>query len=205
MGPQEKAKLVEIPANWVEKLLPNSRGSVQELLAHKMPYQRPSANETAAMAYLAADLPSSPEFDPTTLAMPPTSVIREIALTLRSAPPAMIYRSIRCAHIPGKQDTYPLWVVSYWVELRLVQDYRQLWDSAVHALETRIQQKTSDELGPNTLDRVLAMPWYSDLRGFQESDSKGIVSLCKPTAWLKTTEIDQMLELLDNNSELGRS
>ncbi|KAJ7873026.1 hypothetical protein B0H13DRAFT_1895135 [Mycena leptocephala] len=106
------------------------------------------------MAYLAADLPSSPEFDPTTLAMPPTSVI---------------YRSIRCAHIPGKQDTYPLWVVSYLVELRLVQDYRQLWDSAVHALETRIQRKKSDELGPNTLDRA---------------------------------EIDQMLELLDNNSEL---
>ncbi|KAF8144091.1 hypothetical protein K438DRAFT_2102869 [Mycena galopus ATCC 62051] len=162
---KEKVKPGEIPVNWMEKLLPSLHGSIQELLAHKMPYQRPSARETAAIVYLTADLPSSPDFDPTTLAMPPTSVIREIVLALRSAPPAMIYRSILCAHIPGKQDTYPLWVVSYWAELRLVQETRQRWASAVHALETRIH-------------------------------------LCKPTASLKTTEIDQMLELLDNNAEL---
>jgi hypothetical protein len=57
MGSQEKAELVEIPPNWVEKLFPNSRGSVQELRAHKTPYQRPSAHETAALAYLRRTFP----------------------------------------------------------------------------------------------------------------------------------------------------
>ncbi|KAF8209587.1 hypothetical protein K438DRAFT_1960594 [Mycena galopus ATCC 62051] len=150
---QEKAKLLEIPANLLEKLFPSTRGSVQELSTHNIPYQRPSAHETSAMAYLRADIPSSSDIDPTTLPMPPTSVIGEIVQALRRAPTAMIYRSIRCAHIPGKQDTYPLWIVSYWAELRPIWEARQCWDSA-------------------------------------------------PTAWLKTTEIDEMLELLDNNAEL---
>ncbi|KAJ7794892.1 hypothetical protein B0H14DRAFT_2621492 [Mycena olivaceomarginata] len=67
------------------------------------------------MAYLGVDVPSSSDFDPTTLPMPPTLVIGEIVQALRRAPPAMIYKSIHCAHIPGKQDTYPLWIISDWV------------------------------------------------------------------------------------------
>ncbi|KAF8177946.1 hypothetical protein K438DRAFT_1605694 [Mycena galopus ATCC 62051] len=134
--------------------------------------------------------------------MPPTSVIGEIVQALCHAPTAIIYRSICCAHIPGKQDTYPLWIVSYWAELRPIREARQRWDSAVRALETRIQRNTSDLLGPAILDRILAMPWYSRLRGFHECEPEGVISFCKPTAWLKTTEIDQMLELLDNDVEL---
>ncbi|KAF8158684.1 hypothetical protein K438DRAFT_1777023 [Mycena galopus ATCC 62051] len=80
---QEKAKLLEIPANLLEKLFPSTCGSVQELSAHNIPYQRPSAHETSAMAYLRADIPSSSDIDPTTLPMPPTSVIGEIVQTLR--------------------------------------------------------------------------------------------------------------------------
>ncbi|KAJ6491004.1 hypothetical protein C8R45DRAFT_1137955 [Mycena sanguinolenta] len=126
----EKVKLVEIPADLLEKLFPSSHGSVQELRAHKIPYQRPSAHETAAMAYLTENVPSSIDVDPTTLPMPPTSVIGEIVQALRHAPLGVIYRSIRCAHIPGKQDTYPLWIISYWAELRPIREARQRWDSA---------------------------------------------------------------------------
>ncbi|KAJ7664788.1 hypothetical protein B0H14DRAFT_3539719 [Mycena olivaceomarginata] len=182
------------------------QGLLQETISVDMAKKRtlrPSAHETAVMAYLRADVPTSSDIDPTTLPMPPTSVIREIVQALRHASPAVIYRSIRCAHIPGKKDTYPLWIISYWAELRPILEARQRWDSAVHALETRIQRNTSDFLGPQILDRILAMPWYSSLRGFQESDPEGVIGLCKPTAWLKTTEIDQMLELLTNNAELS--
>jgi hypothetical protein len=46
MGSRWKAKLAEIPPNLVEKLFPSSHGTVQELRAHKIPYQR---HEIAAL------------------------------------------------------------------------------------------------------------------------------------------------------------
>jgi hypothetical protein len=48
----------------------------------------------------------------------------------------------------------------------------------------------------------LLVPRYSGLRGFNEIDVEGLVNLCKPTVWLKTTEINQILEILDDDEML---
>jgi hypothetical protein len=48
----------------------------------------------------------------------------------------------------------------------------------------------------------LLVPRYSGLRGFNEIDVEGLVNLCKPTVWLKTTEINQILEILNDDEML---
>ncbi|KAF8193569.1 hypothetical protein K438DRAFT_1536317, partial [Mycena galopus ATCC 62051] len=91
----------------------------------------------------------------------------------------------------------------YWAELRPLRESRKCWEGAIHALEERIQRnESSDRIAEQTLDRIFALPWYSGLRGFNESDVEGLVNLCKPTVWLKTTEINQMLEILDDDEML---
>ncbi|KAJ7922261.1 hypothetical protein B0H13DRAFT_2411763, partial [Mycena leptocephala] len=86
----------------------------------------------------------------------------------------------------------------YWAELETIRDARKCWDGVVHKLETRIERNPSDPLASQILDRILALPWYSGLRGFQERAVEGLANFCKPMAWFKTAEINQMLELLDD-------
>ncbi|KAJ7868042.1 hypothetical protein B0H14DRAFT_2572536 [Mycena olivaceomarginata] len=112
MEPQGKKEALRIPQNLLEKLLPSSHASVQELLAHKFPYQRPSANRTDAAAYLTEEAPTCPEGDVTTLAMPPVSVIQAIVHAVRGPGPGFKYKAISCAHIPGNKNTYPLWILT---------------------------------------------------------------------------------------------
>ncbi|KAJ7686423.1 hypothetical protein B0H14DRAFT_2654310 [Mycena olivaceomarginata] len=50
--PQETRELLKSPDNLLEKHFPSSQASVQELLVHKIPYQRPSAHKMEATAYL---------------------------------------------------------------------------------------------------------------------------------------------------------
>ncbi|KAJ7842627.1 hypothetical protein B0H14DRAFT_3139857 [Mycena olivaceomarginata] len=63
MEPKGRAEVLKIPQNLLEKLLPSSHASVQELLAHKIPYHRPSAARTDAAAYLVEDAPTCPKVD----------------------------------------------------------------------------------------------------------------------------------------------
>ncbi|KAJ7748707.1 hypothetical protein B0H14DRAFT_442914 [Mycena olivaceomarginata] len=115
------------------------------------------------------------------------------------------HRAISCTHILGNNNTYPPWILTYWAELRTLWESRKCWEGAIHALEEQIQQnnfESSVRIAEQTLDRVFALPWYSGLRGFDESDVEGLVNLCKPTVWLKTTEMNQMLEILDDNEML---
>ncbi|KAJ7190360.1 hypothetical protein GGX14DRAFT_380144, partial [Mycena pura] len=118
---------------------------------------------------------------------------------MRNAPTGEEYLSIRCEHIPGNKETYPLWLASYWVEIPTIRKARKHWDDAVHALEVCIERNPSDTLALRTLERILSLPWDTPLRGFHESDSSGLVNFCIPTAWLKTSQINQMLELMDDD------
>ncbi|KAF8179770.1 hypothetical protein K438DRAFT_1977134 [Mycena galopus ATCC 62051] len=109
-----------------------------------------------------------------------------------SMPPAPVIKAI----IRGRAQTY-------WAELRPLRKLQKCWNGAIHVLEERIRRKeSSDPLAEQTLDRVFALPWYSGRRGFDKCDVKGLANLCKPTVWLKTTEINQMLELLDDDEML---
>ncbi|KAF8145735.1 hypothetical protein K438DRAFT_1871338, partial [Mycena galopus ATCC 62051] len=135
--------------------------------------------------------------------MPPAPIIKAIIKALRRPRPGVKYTALSCAHIPGNRNTYPLWMLTYWAELGPLRELQKCWNGAIHALEERIRRKeSSDPLAEQTLDRVFALPWYSGLRGFDECDVKGLANLCKPTVWLKTTEINQMLELLDDDEML---
>jgi hypothetical protein len=87
-------KLVGILPNLVEKLFPGLCGSVQEVHAYKIPYQHPRTYEIVVLAYLRADVPT----------------YIYTAYKKYHTSPAVIYRSIHCTHILGKQDTYLLWI-----------------------------------------------------------------------------------------------
>ncbi|KAK7034269.1 hypothetical protein R3P38DRAFT_2519179 [Favolaschia claudopus] len=197
MLPQETQELLKIPQKLLEQLFPSSTASIQDLLAHKIPYQRPSAHQTQSSAYLHKRAPTRPEVDPTGLATPPPSVILEIIEALQLSPEEK-YTSIACAHIPGNHETYPLWILSYWAELGVLRNARKSWDLAIKSLETRINRKSSDVLAGEILDRVLVLPWASGLRGFDECGVEGLVNFCTPKAWFRTAEVNQMLELVDN-------
>ncbi|KAK6996843.1 hypothetical protein R3P38DRAFT_3626103 [Favolaschia claudopus] len=201
MLPREAQELLKIPENQLERLFPSSNALVQDLLAHKIPYERPSAHTTETSQYLSKDSPTCSDFDPTSLTAPPPALVHSLVEALRIEDQ---YGSVCCAHIPGHRERYPLWIVVYWAELRVVRASRKVWNDAVQALEARNQQNPSDSLALTILDRILRLPWYAGLRGFEECDVEGLANFCKPTAWFKTTEINQMLELLDEDEQLLR-
>ncbi|KAJ7878390.1 hypothetical protein B0H14DRAFT_2711753 [Mycena olivaceomarginata] len=145
MEPQGRLELLKIPQSLLEKLLPSSHASIQELLAHKIPYQRPSAARSDAAAYLKEEAPTHPEADVTTLAMPPASVIQAIIEALRAPLSGVKYMAVSCAHIPGSRNTYPPWIVSYWAELGPVRESQKCWNGTIHALEERIRKDESSD------------------------------------------------------------
>jgi hypothetical protein len=130
---------------------------------------------------LKEEAPTHPEADVTTLAMPPASVIQAIIEAMQAPLSGVKYMAVSCAHIPGSRNTYPLWIVSYWAELGPVRESQKCWNGVIHALEEQIRKdESSDPLTEQVLDRILALPWYSGLRGFYEANVEGLVRLCKP-------------------------
>ncbi|KAK7016497.1 hypothetical protein R3P38DRAFT_2542053, partial [Favolaschia claudopus] len=136
MLPPEAQELLKIPENQLERLFPSSNALVQDLLAHKIPYERPSAHTTETSQYLSKDSPTCSNFDPTSLTAPPPALVQSLVKALRIEDQ---YGSVCCAHIPGHRERYPLWIVVYWAELRVVRTSRKVWNDAVQALEARNQ------------------------------------------------------------------
>ncbi|KAJ7819860.1 hypothetical protein B0H14DRAFT_3736749 [Mycena olivaceomarginata] len=142
--------------------------SIQELLAHKIPYQRPSAARSDAAAYLKEEAPTHPEADVTTLAMPPTSVIQAIIEALWAPLSGVKY-------------------MAYWAELGPVWESQKSWNGAIQCTGEQIRKdESSDPLAEQVLDRILALPWYSGLQGFYEANVEGLM--------LELLDGDEMLQ-----------
>jgi hypothetical protein len=119
MRPREKHELLKIPENLLEKILPSLQATLQELLAHKIPYRCLSAHRVEATAYLMGRMPTCSNVNPTTLSIPPTMtwVIHNIVKAVCQPPPGVEHMSICYAHIPGNCDTYLICIASHWAEI----------------------------------------------------------------------------------------
>ncbi|KAJ7062654.1 hypothetical protein C8F01DRAFT_1134853 [Mycena amicta] len=139
-----------IPELVRQQLLPDKKLSIIRLLDFSLPIQRASTVATNASAYFCEEAPAIGHFDAHQLALPPSKVINDIAEGLAASPET---QSIRLAHLelPG---LYPLWLVSYWLEVEEVKAIRNTWRRAIADLRERrlcmkdgepIAQRADDE------------------------------------------------------------
>ncbi|KAJ7828141.1 hypothetical protein B0H14DRAFT_2594805 [Mycena olivaceomarginata] len=105
------------------------------------------------MAYLTADLPSSPDFDPTTLAMPPTSVIREIALALRIREWDLSYECLISPRIRKRLRDEESQNTVFWQELQASRANRGLPLGIKNFVE---DDEDQDDEGPDDSDVAVA-------------------------------------------------
>ncbi|KAJ7050612.1 hypothetical protein C8F01DRAFT_1344185 [Mycena amicta] len=199
----DRLRLLRLPQAFTERLFPDNRASVKDFLAFPLPAQRASTHFTDAESYLVSSPPTHADIDISTLTMPPDAVLRTLMVALAAADESDAYDSVACPHIPGNKSTYPLYLVSYWVELIDVRDTRRQWEAAHKALTKQLETAPGNVAAQTAHTKMLALPWGGSLAGFDERVGLPALARFCTRDWLQTTHINLMLELVDLRGELS--
>ncbi|KAJ7196687.1 hypothetical protein GGX14DRAFT_672342 [Mycena pura] len=194
-------KRLEIPAALMERMFPNSNGTVEEFLCHRLPYGQTKTSKVKSNLnlYLSDTPPTCTVFDPTAFSTPPLPIINALIKTLENSDDAMAYQSIAFAHLPTHKETYPLYFLTYWVELPALRQKQEAWKTAVDSLRKRAARDGSGQ-AEKLAGRMLRLRWDSTLRGFDECGPlDGLLKLCGK-AWLETSQVNQMLEIIEKET-----
>jgi len=195
--PTEKPLDMDIPPDIVSKLLLDARFSIFAMLNFEFP---PIFDDTSIEQwpdeYFNEDSPSSTDIRKIAqLPIPPTSVIGAIIAAVKSNGYALKAKSVNYAHTPDEQQTYPLWVISYWEGVLHLHDAHHMWSSALESLKRSV---TDEEVLQKSCEALDNLPWSGKIQGFP-SNSTGSTTIlsCYFTAqWLSEEHINQILELL---------
>lgn len=182
------------------QLLPSVTLTVQEFLAYKLPSVAPNIRFTRPNKYLSILEPNVDDVEEfAKLTLPPSGVLDSLREMDKSGA-----RSIICPHetsAGGKR--YPMWLLTYWLQVKDVRGVQCQWRSAVSNLHERIKEKDnqSSEL-VQTVDTVVShLPWAGEIPGFNTKTDMRFISFYLTTQWLTDDHESLMLELLRRETE----
>lgn len=109
---------------------------------------------------------TDPEVIPKIL-LPPLPILKQLSqdIDLTST------QSIICQHAPGfAGDRFPLWILTYWMEVAQIWPLKKKWVLAEVALETRKKNRTCTNETKTLISQVYnslaCIPWAGSINGF---------------------------------------
>jgi len=192
-----------IPHEVEPLLLPNPQLSILELLKYWLPLIATTTSKTQEFFNNNTPMKKSAQ---AIVLIPSPSQATVIALQnqLLEATTKGI-RSIWCPHVPHlKNETYPLWIVTYWASVDVIRPIRDAWQAAEHYLAEQKQDwkvKKNAE-GVEVVNRIFAalstLRWSDKLRGFMSNAGRDLdkLSYYASNKWLTDEHANQMLDLL---------
>ena len=194
----------KIPKDLQRTLFPAETFTVSQLLEFRFPVQRMFTIFTQPDQYLSPDPIDCSQFDVTNIPTPPTSVIETLSHAIRTADKADKIQLIRCPHaLTHSEKLYPLWLLTYWLELTHIRFIRERWNQAVQYLvKPNMKLRNgglSEEKPKEVCQEIQALPWDSLINGFDDQGQLFQLHTYCSQDWLSSVHINHMLDLLKND------
>jgi hypothetical protein len=192
-------ELPRLPPN-IQKYFPPTNLSVHQFLAITLP---PCATVTTQLSrtqkYYSNLLPMSDNVDEiTSLLSPPDDILVNLHQLVQTQSDVVV-KSIQCPHsMTAGRQRYPLWLVSFWVQLSSVRKTQENWKTAVQNLERQMARNQDDLLLQETFNSLAYVPWTGYLQGFHSTIQLHQLSVYFTRDWLTD---DHQLVMLDTLKE----
>ncbi|KAG6913218.1 hypothetical protein DXG01_008659 [Tephrocybe rancida] len=189
-----------IPSRARHRLLPSKHLPVSDFLLYDVPspLAAPRTKLLQAEKYLSAAIHTSDDPHQISLLVPPPD---HIVAELQSLLQTSAARSVCCLHdISANEKTYPLWLVTYWAEIKNMHTIQRRWASAVLNLENRLiaDNDRGRKLVLRILTAVNQMPWNGVFHGMQAQVPTHSLTAFLSTKWLTDDHESLMLEVLEH-------
>jgi Ulp1 protease family, C-terminal catalytic domain len=190
-------ELLRLPPN-IQKHLPPTNLSVHQFLAVTLP---PCATVTTRLwrtqKYYSNLLPTSDNVDEITSLLqvsPPDDILVNLQQLVQTQSDV---KSIQCPHsMTAGRQRYPLWLVSFWVQLSSVRKTQLNWETAVQNLETQMARNQDDLLLQETFNSLAYVPWTGYLQGLHSTIQSHQLSVYFTRDWLTDDHLLVMLDTL---------
>ncbi|KAF8193422.1 hypothetical protein BJ912DRAFT_241100 [Pholiota molesta] len=195
-----------IPHQIQEELFPSPHLSILGLLQYQLPLiAKTLPPDTTCTSFFHNDLPTMETAASISQILSPP--INFVQLLQRELPKAIKRgcRSLQCPHsMSTLGNTYPLWVIEYWLRIDDVRCFRDAWCIAEGNLQEKARRWNGKgklearNLVYRILDGLSTMEWSNRLAGFSSNatESLAILTAYTSNAWFRDEHANQMLELL---------
>ena len=188
----------------IQKHFPPTTLSVHQFLTINLP---PCATITTQLMrtqkYYSNLLPTSDNVtvdEIISLLSPPDDILANLRHSvLQTRTQSDVIKSIQCPHsMTAGGQRYPLWLVSFWVQLSSVRQIQKNWKTAVQNLETQMARNQDDLLLLKAFNSLAYVPWTGYLEGFQVHSTIKLdqLSVYFTRDWLTDDHILVMLDTL---------
>jgi len=197
-----------IPPDLYSSLVPAANLSVLQLVKYRLPLVLPSFPLTTTRDFF-DPLPESPVDIAAIqdIPSPPLSIVQALQKDLEIGV-GTGHHSIHCIHVPSTLErTYPLWIVTYWVEMFAVRQACDTWmvaeDNLCKMSHWWKAKGKSESL--QVIDQCHAalsvLCWGDKLCGFSPNAEEDIESLALYISdkWLKGAHANQMVDILQRD------
>ena len=195
------------------QILPHPRLSIADFLRFPLPNQLPDSNFQNFASFWSSEAPNVvwDDFQSDALPdlpIPSTSMISSLLdlYPQHASSSSILYTHIGDLH--GQSDArYPLWILTYWMEVsRLQQHVKRLWLKA----KSFLAKAQNDWAHPETRQlansaqlALIQLPWAGEAHGFPDPEPVVLFAHYLSEGWLRTTHINQQLDLLQCDLVLG--
>jgi hypothetical protein len=191
---------LEVPLAAQTKLLPVSNLSVLDFLKFPLPILSQTSNTHPTSAYFSSNAPNL--LDKNTIRkipVPSIDTVRDLGREYRN--PEFRAHSVLCAHIPTNEYYLPLWVITFWLELR--SKWLDPWICAEAALRKR-KSKWVGQADPSITHALVGevfallstLPWSGNIRGFDNAEPLYCLATYVTRDWFSDVHQNQMLDIL---------
>jgi hypothetical protein len=184
----------DIP-DYVRNNLPSPNVSINEFLAISLPpYTSVTARLMRIKKYVSKQPPNIHNVDNVGELLPPPA---EVIMGLKHQLQKGSVTSVLCPHLPASGGArYPLWIIEFWVKLRMIHNIQENWKRAANRLEAKFRTAPKNHLLQHVAKTLNHLPWTGNLLGYFNT-----IDLCElwvyfTEEWLTDSHLLVMLELL---------
>jgi hypothetical protein len=187
----KKREILKVPDPFLTQL-PLSMALVHEFIHHPLPLQSSNLSFYPTEEWFSTNAPRTKPNVLLTRPIPPETVLRNLDIVAGQ----MWFdgaSSIVDPRFNNSAERFPLWVLSLWKVMQKMIEHQKLWRSSIHWLELITHPKDDVVQAWSLIGRL---PWNEPLhsRGASTLEFAGFLG----ASWLSDTQIDMMVELLQN-------
>ena len=181
----------------IQKHFPPLTLSVREFLEVNLPPVAVVTTRAMRTQKYHSDLPPTSESvdEIMSLLSPPDDILATLQQSIRSG----TVKSIQCPHFQletASEQRYPLWIVSFWVQLAFVRKRQENWRKAIEKLKIQMERNQNSSPLRKAFNSLAYVPWTGQLQGVRDTIEVHELSLYFTRDWLTDDHELVMLSML---------
>jgi hypothetical protein len=179
----------------IQKHFPPITLSVCEFLEINLPPVAVVTTRAMRTQKYHSDLPPTSENadEITSLLSPPDDILATLQQSIRSG----TVKSIQCPHSQtASKQRFPLWIVSFWVQLASVRKRQENWRKAIENLKTQMEWNQNSSPLRKAFNSLAYVPWTGQLQGVHDTIEIHQLSSYFTRDWLTDDHELVMLSML---------